>query len=262
MRHRDIIDVENPCRPAMDDMARGIASSTFGVINRGKGANGQTLLAIREFQDAVIAHLHQSAPETSHNIWKRAYLSSIRRAPKSRAWKARALGLNPANLFNAIALSGMAPIHDGERWQLGIAYPAPAPIGPLDIMITDIILIDPKTGSASLYGDASPALIEAADCQKFTVHADARVWAREWANHRLEWFLGRELARKAANIMPQWTPYPPSALALGDIRKIHWPAATSITAGTGIDAKTLRSALFRQANIPHVEQPFSIGVAA
>ena len=258
MRHRDIIDVTDPARPAMEALTGDIHAATFGAVSR----NPNALTTVREFQDAVLVELYGKAPATAHNIWTRSYYRSIRNSPKSRAWKARAMHFNPGNPMNAIALSGMAPIHDGERWLLGIAYPAPAPLGPIDQEITDIILINPKTGNASLYGDANPALIRPHDQLRFTVHADARTWAREWATARLEWYLSREHARKAANITPVWTPLPPSALAIGDIRKIHWPAATSITASVGVDAKTLRSALFRQANIPHVEQPFEMRVVA
>jgi len=251
MRQRDIIDVNNAARPFHDEMCRNVASIRPTATN---------LTAVREHQEAILAHLYDHIERTPDTIFRQAFRASMANPAKSRAWKARALNLNPKDPSLAIALNGMAPVRSGESWMLGIAYPAPAPIGGGTDPIEAIILIDPKTGAASIDGDDT--LIPARDPDRFTVHADARVWAREQATARLEWFYMRDQARAMSNAILPWNGEPESALAVGDIRKIRWPDATQITAGTGIDPKTLRSALFRQARIPHVEAPLQMGRAA
>lgn len=262
MRQRDIIDVHQPSRPFFDAFARQIHDDMFGAIARNNGASSAQLYHYRQLQSDVLDKLHDMLPHTPDRIWRQAFYKSMANPEKSRAWKARALNLNPEPAHNAIALSGMAPIHDGERWLLGIAYPSPPPLGPMVDKITDIILIDPKTGIASIHGDDNPSLVLPLTTDRFTVHADAKAWARELAVQRLEWFGSLENARRQANVRPEWTGYAASALLIGDPRKVIWPKATSITAGEGVDAKTLKSALFRQSRIPHVEEQILFGKAA
>jgi len=140
----------------------------------------------------------------------------------------------------------------GETWMLAVAVPAPKPLTWPQVEVTDIVLIDPATGKATLYGDSAPAIILPADAQRFTVKTDAMAWARAFATARLEWFYNRRNAKRAANIEPVWTGLPPSALAIGDISKIRWPMADVITAGDGVDPKRLTAVVRRQFHLPRI----------
>jgi hypothetical protein len=128
---------------------------------------------------------------------------------------------------------------DLDGWKLAIAVPAPNPMTIELTPIDKIVLIDPKTGQASLYKDRGAHLIEPANVQRFTVHADANAWARDFARARLEHVRTAQQARRIANIPPVWIGLPPSALAIGKLNLIDWPASDFITAGEGIDAKAL-----------------------
>lgn len=258
MRQRDYIGSSAGVRQAI----AGAYADTAAAFGADPERNQVIIRSLGEFQCVTLEALEADEPDTPAKLYRRARRASLTNAVKSRAWKTRALNLNPASIDNAAALSGMAPIHDDERWQLAIAYPAPHPLGGPSQEITDLIIIDPKTGAASIHGDTGPTLVLPADADRFTVHADARVWAREYATDRLEWFFGELRRNRKVDAARPWHGAPPSALAIGDITRIQWPQATTITAGAGIDAKALRSVIFRQANIPHVEAPLQLGRAA
>lgn len=255
MRHRDIIDVHQPARPFYNQLGKDVFRIRDGFIRKG------AISEAAQMMDDMLGALQETAPKTPHNIWKFAFQRSLSNAPKSRAWKARALHLDATDPHMSMALSGMAPIHDGERWMLGVAFPSPPPFGPLDQEITDIIMIDPKTGAASLHGDVGSSLVAPLDTQRFTVHADARTWAREQATARIEWFYRSQQAHKVANVPPIWTGYPDSALLIGKADEVQWPKAIAITAGVGIDHAALKKLMFKQARIPHVEAQLHVRAA-
>jgi len=177
-------------------------------------------------------------------------------AKKVLRWKASALNFNPDSPNLDLALSGMTPWNDGEKWMLAVALPAPEPFsfarehgGP-----DGIILIDPKTGEASVLGDSNPALILPIETDHLTVHTDARLWARDFATARVEWLFGKFNAERVANITPKWTGMPPAALLIGDPIKVAWPRGANITVGEGVDAKAIQKAIYAQSRTSRVHQ--------
>lgn len=203
-------------------------------------------------------------PDSIGKIWRRAKLNELTRdTRKVIRWKARALGVNPESQNIDIALSGMAPYHDGEKWLLAIALPAPEPMNHNpDYEPDDLILLDPATGNASVHGDASSLLFLPMETDRFTVHACAKTWAREFATARVEWLYSKFNAQKIANITPIWTGLPPSALLIGDVAGVRWPRGAVIEAGEGIDARKLQFAIYDQSRTSRVHQPQNIGRAA
>jgi hypothetical protein len=265
MRQRDFI-FTNPRQVigAIVQDFRGVKASLDGHFERlvydrhvGKGTDptGETLLMgdlYKQFVD-ILMDMRTDSPD---KMWDVAKLAELRtNAAKARRWKARALGLNPDQANLDVALSGMTPWHDGERWLLMVAYPSPRPMAVKDMEVTDLVLIDPGSGAATHFGEAQPTLLCPVNDDDFTVHADARHWAREWATSRLEWFFSKRLARQRANVEPIWTGMPPSALAIGDVRQIQWPHAEQITAGVGIDPKALVAGVRRLFHLPRIHTP-------
>lgn len=256
MRCRDIIDIHHPARPFFDAIAAD-ASATRDTYVR-KGRFDESLA----YQRQLISILDDVSGDTIGTAWRKAVRSQFRNPAGATAWKARALNLDAGDPHMSIALNTMAPMKVDDAWWLAVPLPLPCPMGPKYNEPEEIVLIHSETGAARLYADDGPHLVEPLYSDRFTVIADARVWAREIAASAVEWFYNCEVARKAANITPEWTGYPPSALAIGDIGKIRWPHVTAITAGTGIDAGQLKKIIFRQARITHVETPISIARAA
>lgn len=206
----------------------------------------------------VHAVLDENTPDTADKLWRAARRQELESYDTSHAWKCRALGLNQATT-PTLALGGMTPMNvDG--WKLAVAIPAPSPMDMQHIPITDIVLIDPKTGNATLFGSKAPQLIEPVSTQKFTVHADAKTWARDFARARLEHVRTAQQARRIANIPPIWSGRPPSALAIGQLTKIDWPFSEIVTAGEGIDPKAL-ARLFRRPTA-RVHAPMNLRSAA
>lgn len=256
MRHRDIIDVHQPSKPFFDAVS-GDAEEAIGILIR-KGAISEAWT----YQRQLIAALDALAGETLGKSWRKAVRSQFRDPVAATGWKARALNLNASDPHMSIALASMAPMKVGDTWWLAVPLPIPCPMGPKFDEPEEIVLINPDSGAARLHSDDAPRLVEPIYTDRFTVHADARIWAREIAAHAVEWFYGGIQARKVANIPPQWTGYPRSALAVGDMTKILWPQVTVITAGSGINATQLKKVIFRQAHIAHVESPLHIARAA
>lgn len=211
---------------------------------------------------AVTQTIHDVLDDHTPNSADKLFRTSQRRERQSydsaHQWKCRALGLNPATT-PTLALGGMTPINlDG--WLLGIAVPAPSPMTIDMTEIVTLVLLDPKTGAASVYKDKAAQLIEPANTRKFTVHADARVWARDFARQRLEHVRTAQQARRIANIPPVWSGRPPSALAVGSLTKIDWPFFEELTAGEGIDVKKLNSVIRRPRSRVHA--PMNLRTAA
>lgn len=187
-------------------------------------------------------------------IFWRAWRASMTNAPKARAWKARALGLNPEPLHNAIALAGMAPIQWEERWQLAVALPQPDPAdGYLDA-IDDVLLIDPKSGEAHIMGDYGATHIAPAAAQRLTIHTDAKAWARAVALDRLEWFQTRKARRRALQVDPTWTGYPAAALLLAPPQKVRWSELQADIIEVPAELRRdVHRAVLAQANLPTIE---------
>ena len=256
MRHRDIIDVNAPQRPFFDAIAADATEAITTYVR--KGCLGEAL----NYQRQIITALEAIIGDTIGTAWRKAVRAQFRNPRAATRWKANALNLNPDDPHLSIALNSMAAMKVDDAWHLAVPLPLPCPLGPKFAEPEEIVLIHSQTGEARIYSDDGPALIKPLYMDRFTVHADARVWAREIATAAIEWFYNCENARKVANIIPDWTGYAPSALAIGAIDKIRWPHITTITAGTGIDAAQLKKTIFKQARITHVEAPFSVVRAA
>lgn len=264
MRQRDIIYT----RPeqAQDEIMRSLRDA-WASTQRIAGARFErhldertdpiaTTRAYGAIAQDFLDMLWSLSPDSIDKTWTIARHRELQgNRTKRLTWKARALGINPDQHDIDLALSGMTPLHDGERWLLAVALPAPPPLGAPKYIVEDLVLIDPKTGTAQLSGVHDPSVILPVEHDRFTVHGDARVWAREFATARLEWFYSRRRARELANIEPIWLGFPPSALAIGDPRKIIWPHAEVITAGQGIDSKALVAAVRRQFHLPRIHTP-------
>ncbi len=205
--------------------------------------------ALRDLNSAMFEVLADITPDSPGKTFRACRRREADSPETAHAWKCRALELNPETTPRA-ALGGMTPLRTEDGWRLAVAYPAPCPVGPTFDDPCDLVLIDPKTGTASTE-DGRPTLIEPAHGGRFTVHADARHWAREIATARME-FIHRYFAEVAiGNVKPVWIGAPPSALAIGSLAKIDWPFADFVTAGVGIDAKALVRILRRPSARVH-----------
>lgn len=256
MRHRDIIDVHQPAKPFFDALAADIVAIKDGYLRHGRFDE------YAAYQREIISILRDMAPDGMWKDWRAAVSFQLKNPAGATAWKARALNLNEADPHMSIALANMAAMKVNGEWMLAIPMPLPCPVGPKYDEPEEIVLIHPQTGAARLYSDDVPSLVEPIYTDRFTVHADARVWAREIASHAVEWLYHCESARRIANIRPDWNGYPSSALAIGDIGKIIWPQINTITVGAGVDAAQLKKIIFRQARITHVEAPLQMARAA
>lgn len=206
-----------------------------------------------EIHQALDAH----EPDTPDKLWRTARRTERQKWESAHQWKCRMLDLNPATT-PTLALGGMTAVNvDG--WKLAVAFPAPSPMTIDHVPITEIVLIDAK-GQASIYKSKAPTLIEPISTRKFTVHADAKTWAREFARSRLEHVHSARIAQRQANIPPVWHGRPPSALALGSLTKIDWPPFEELTVGEGIDPKKLNSVIRRPRSRVHT--PMNLRTAA
>lgn len=197
-----------------------------------------------EINQALDAH----EPDTPDKLWRTARRIERTKWESAHQWKCRMLDLNPATT-PTLALGGMTAVNvDG--WKLAVAIPAPSPMTIDHVPITDIVLIDAK-GQAQIYKSKAPNLIEPISTRRFTVHAYAKTWAREFALSRLEHVRASQAAHRIANIPPTWHGRPPSALLIGKIDKIDWPASDLITAGDGINPKELARVLRKPSTRVH-----------
>jgi hypothetical protein len=197
-----------------------------------------------EITDVLDAH----TDDTPDKLWRAARRIERTKWESAHQWKCRMLSLNPATT-PTLALGGMTAMNvDG--WKVAIAIPSPSPMTIEHVPITEIVLID-ADGNASLFTTKQPSLIEPINTQRFTVHADAKAWARDFARARLEHVRSAQQARRQANIPPVWHGRPPSALAIGPMNKIDWPFAELITAGEGVDVKALNRLIRRPAPRAH-----------
>lgn len=267
MRQRDYLFPEHQCEQVQDQILSGFVDGhnvmieAVGTKLEGYlGTDKDPMPVIRAWRSGLI-QLHrmvdEMTPDSLGKLWHAAKLNELTRdTRKLIRWKAAALNLNPESRDIDIALSGMAPWHDGEKWLLAIPIRAPEPLAAnYDYEPDDLILLDPKTGAASVYGDAASLLFLPMEEDRFTVHADARTWAREFATARVEWIYGKFHAQKVANITPTWIGLPPSALLIGAMDKVRWPTGAVITAGVGIDARKLQYAIYDQSRTSRVHQP-------
>lgn len=188
-------------------------------------------------------------------IFRRARRASYSNAPKSRRWKARAIGLNPDPLHNADALSGMAPMQLEERWHLAVAVPQPSPLTLAIDPDIEVVLIDPATGHSSVMSDHTRALVAPTQHQeRITITTDARAWARDIALHRLEWLGLRAARRNALQAEPTWTGEPTSALILGPLSRVRWSDIRADVIDVPADLRrNVQRAVYDQARLPRIE---------
>lgn len=185
-------------------------------------------------------------------LFRRAELTAVRNAPKARAWKARALNLNPEPLHNAVALAGMTPMRIEGKWMLAVAVPQPRYA---DDPIDDVVVIDPRTSKARVLGDHAAAVVAPRrHTEKLAVHTDAKAWARDIALHRLEWYRTRASRRRMIQAEAVWSGDIPSALLLDKPAKVRWADLDAnilnVPAHLRVD---VRKAVFAQARLPQVE---------
>lgn len=241
MRERDIIWTNQ------GEAARAEIAAIYGLAGDAVEAAQQSRPALAGIFDTIHAH----APDCPDKAWRGACFRASINSAAATKWKAKALGIDSAQRDVDVALSGMTPYRVGERLLLAVAYPAPKPLArpqPVD----ELVLIDPQTGRANLYGD-DDRLLTGIESEHIVVTADAMAWARELATIRLEWLYRRRHARRVANIEPVWTGLPSTSLAIGDLTRIRWPLVDVITAASDIDHKRLVAAVRRQYHLPRVQ---------
>lgn len=188
-------------------------------------------------------------------VFARAQRAALTSAPKSRAWKARTLRLDPAPLHNAIALSGMVPLQIDNRWHLAVAVPQPSPISGDTADIEDIVLIAPATNKAHVLGDPARSHISPCDePDRVMVMVDPLAWARSIALERLDWYRMLQLRRRALKVLPTWTGGISSALLLVEPKLVRWSDIRSGILEVPADLrKDVQRAIFAQARLPRVE---------
>lgn len=244
MRRRDIIIAG----PYAAEMA---VRQVFAPIDEALSQPIQNMDDLRQMSNfcaEIHAALDAYEGDTPDKLWRAARRLEKQKWESAHQWKCRMIDLNPATT-PTIALGGMTAMNvDG--WKIAVALPSPSPMTIEHVIITDIVLID-ADGNAKLFTTKSAQLIEPINTQRFTVHADAKTWARDFARARLEHVRTAQSARRQANIPPTWHGRPPSALAIGKIEKIDWPAADLITAGEGIDVKILNRVLRKPTTRAH-----------
>ena len=256
MRHRDIIDINQPTRPYFDAVAADAGEVIKGYLQHHAYADAA------RFQRQMITILDGMIVDTIGTAWRKAVRSQFREPAKATAWKAKALNFDASDPMMSIALSCFAPMRVDGHWFLAVPLPLPCPLGSKFAQPEEIALIDPHSGRVILHSGDTETLVSQPAGDRFTVTADGKTWAREIASAAIEWFFRKEEAGRCANIDPFWSGCAPSALAVGDIAKIIWPRGTAITAGAGVDAAKLKKAIFRQARVTHVESHLQIARAA
>lgn len=214
-----------------------------------------TIAAIASDFRALLAECERVADDHSPNaIFWRAWLASMANAPRARAWKARALSLNPDPLHNAIALAGMAPLQWEDRWHLVVALPQPNPADGMLDYVDDVVLIDPKSGAAHVMGDHGATHIAPAAAQRLAIHTDAKAWARDIALHRLEWYRMRQARRAALQVDPTWIGDPPAALILAKPAKVRWSDLRADVIEVPAELRQdVQRAMMAQARLPRIE---------
>ena len=185
-------------------------------------------------------------------LFRRAELTAVTNAPKARAWKARALNLNPEPIHNAVALGGMTPMRIEGKWMLAVAVPQPRYA---DDPIEEVVVIDPRANTARVLGDHLAAIVAPRrHIDKLPVHTDAKAWARDIALHRLEWFRTRQSRRRLLQAEISWTGDIPAALLLDKPPKVRWAdLAAGILDVPPVLRADVRKAVFAQARLPRVE---------
>jgi hypothetical protein len=188
-------------------------------------------------------------------IYRRAARAARVNAQKSRRWKARAIGLNPEPLHNAIALSGMAPMMWEERWHLAVALPQPNPVGGLTDPAQEVVLIDPATNQAHVMGDLAAKFIAPLyHRDRLNVLTDPKAWAREIALDRLEWYSLRAQRRAALQAEPTWTGDIPAALLFGSPKAVRWSDFDAKVIDVPADMRvSIRNAMLNQARLPRIQ---------
>ena len=215
-----------------------------------------TLQSIAADYRALISRLDAETDDHSPGaIWRRAERATRANLPKARAWKARALGLNPAPLHNAIALSGMAPIMFDERWHLALALPQPHPVDGLLDLIEEVVLIDPAANTAQVMGDPRATHIAPGQTlDRLSVTSDPKAWARAIALDRLEWWQTRRARRRNLQAEPTWIGDVPSALILAPLKRVRWADFHAKIIDVPADMRRdVQRAIMAQANLPRVE---------
>lgn len=244
MRRRDIIMASSlGAELATTEVFGPVLEAIYQPLNSMADVRAMSRLC-DEIHQALDAH----EDDTPDKLWRAARRTERQKWESAHQWKCRMLDLNPATT-PTLALGGMTAMNvDG--WKLAIALPAPSPMTIDHVPITDIVLVDGK-GQAAIYKSKAPRLVEPINVQRFTVHADAKTWARDFALSRLEHVRSSQAAHRIANIPPTWHGRPPSALAIGKIDKIDWPASDLITAGDGINPKELARVLRKPSTRVH-----------
>lgn len=203
-----------------------------------------------------------------------AYLHAIGKDSAGKTWFyakrhpaiARALRVDPRD---AGAIYALAPfkLHVGEDGKAAIlvAYPALRELEPASadwLGIETVLAWNPKTGTVSVMGDASPQLVGAfTDPAHGTVFADPFAFFRAWIEARAAFYVRRQIAQAS-----EWMAQPierdavPGVLMVGAPEQIRWSPATmpQAIACVGVDPKTINRAILKAASLPRVFQAMKV----
>jgi hypothetical protein len=188
------------------------------------------------------------------SVWRRAERASRADLPRSRAWKARFLDLNPEPLHNAIALAGMVPLMWEDTWHLAVALPQPEPLGLPNPEVDDVILIA-RDGTAQMLGDRECAYFAPRRRQeRIRITRDAKQWARDIALQRLEWWRLRGDRRRKLHAEPTWCGEPEGGLIMGPLKRVRWSDFDATVIEVPADLRQeINRAVYAQARLPRVE---------
>lgn len=188
-------------------------------------------------------------------IFRRSRRATRSNPVKSRAWTARALDLDPAPAYNAIALAGMVPLQIDDRWHLAVALPQPRPLDPYTDDIEDLLLINPAANTAHVMGDITRDHVgAAASHERVVVMDDPKAWARRVALHRLEWYHLLETRRNQLKAEPGWVGDMPFALILTSPKRVRWSEIQTTVLDVPAEMRRdVQRAIFAQARLPRIE---------
>jgi hypothetical protein len=203
----------------------------------------------------VHSYLRWLLSDAPERVWQRASFAMWNGDRKPLRWLAKHLKVDPTEERAWFALAGFAPLLLGETWHIAAATPAPDPFDPDSSPGDTVVIVDPASGKASVVGDPGPALVSPSpQPESLFVHTDGLRWLREWADARVIFLETRRQAIAQRRIVPRFCGEPPSAVAIGPINKLPWAGLYARRVRVDAEhAKTVKSAIFRAANLPRVE---------
>lgn len=184
------------------------------------------------------------------------------RYPRGRKNICEALRIDRADPAAAYATACFRCIETDDRNWIAGAVGAPPCLTVGDWQssdITDVILWHPPTGDVRILGEAAKIdmiILPFGGSETLTVFAEPWAFFRAWADKRAAFLAQWQTAKAGRHALLPREPRDgniPGAIVVGDVAKAWREVdAPVVEAGPGVDAKTLKSAIFRAARLPRV----------